>query len=164
MHYHAPNQQRTWPIGLVLVVLGLGLLVATQTGIGALLIPGAIGIAFLVAYAVQRRYGLLVAGCVLSGLGAGVLFDSADGGSGAAVVLGLGAGFAAIFLIDSLRGLHRAHWWPLLPAAVLLLAGLDLATGNLVTLAWLTGWWPLLVIAIGVLILVRGAARTRPHL
>ena len=163
MRWHDPHQRASAPAGALLIVLGLVLLVATQTGIGALLVPGAMGALFLVAYFYRRRYGLLVAGCVLAGLGAGVALQGLFGYNGADDVLGLGAGFVAIFAIDSLRGLQHAHWWPLLPGAILLLAGFDIATGNLVTLQWLAGWWPVVVVAIGVLIVVRGMAHPRPH-
>jgi hypothetical protein len=164
MRYHDPRRRLTsGGIGVLLVLLGLVLLVATQTGFGGILVPGAVGLCLLAAYAYRQRHGLLVAGSVLTGLGAGLVLEDRFGGGGAAVLAGLGAGFVSFFAIDCLHGLHRAHWWPLLPGAVLLLAAADVATGSLVTLGWLAGWWPVALVALGVLILVGGAGRSRPE-
>ncbi|HEY8762209.1 MAG TPA: hypothetical protein VIP52_15010 [Candidatus Dormibacteraeota bacterium] len=147
--------------GVLLIVVGLVMLLATTTGVGGRLIPGAIGVCFLAAYAYQRRYGFLVAGSILIGLGAGVALDSSLGGHGAAVVTGLGLGFMAIFAIDSLRGTHQSHWWPLIPGSVLLLVGLEMATQDETALTWLANWWPLALIVAGVLAIVRAASRPR---
>jgi hypothetical protein len=147
--------------GVLLVVIGLVILLTTTARVGGRLIPGAIGVCFLAAYAYQRRYGYLVAGSILTGLGAGVVFDSSLGGNGAAVVSGLGFGFVTVFAVDSLRGLHRSHWWPLIPGTVLLLVGLEIATRNETMLSWLANWWPLAVIIAGVLAIIRAASRPR---
>ena len=156
------NQRSSWPVGALLIVAGLGLLIATQSGIGGSVIPALLGLFFLGAHAIRRRYGFLVAGSILTGLGVGVLLEQPLGGHGAAMMLGLGLGFVGIFAVDSLRGLQRAHWWPLLPGTVLLLAGLDVATGEVANLEWLVGWWPVVLVAIGVLLMVRSAPRPRP--
>lgn len=157
-----PVSNRNLLPGVFLVLVGLVMLLGTTMGIGGQLIPGAIGVCFLASYAHRRRYGYLVAGSILTGLGAGIALDSAVGGHGAAVVTGLGLGFIAIFAVDSLRGLHEAHWWPLIPGTVLLLVGLEMVAQNETALTWIGSWWPLALIAAGVLVIVRQAGRSRP--
>jgi hypothetical protein len=48
--------------GVLLVVVGLIMLLATTPGVGGSLIPGAIGVCFLAGYGYQLRYGYLVEG------------------------------------------------------------------------------------------------------
>src|SRR5688500_13461197 len=97
--------------GSVLVVLGLGLfalqLVGPPGDATALFLVGGL---FVVAYFWRNVYGLLIPGCILLGLGLGRVGDLE--------AIGLGVGFLAIYLIDSVyRG--RTHWWPLIPGVVL---------------------------------------------
>jgi hypothetical protein len=158
-----PASNRNLFPGVFLVLVGLVMLLATTMGVaGPTLIPGAIGACFLAIYAHQRRYGYLLAGSILTGLGIGVAFESTLGGHGAAAVIGLGLGFIAIFAVDSFRGLHQSHWWPLIPGTVLLLVGLEILSQTETWLAWLANWWPLGLIAVGVLVIVRRAAGSRP--
>jgi hypothetical protein len=153
---------RTILPGVILVVIGLVMLLATTTGVGARLIPAAIGVCFLAAYVVQRRYGFLVAGSIVTGLGVGAAFEPAAGGNGTAAVIGLGLGFMAIFVVDSLRGSGMAHWWPLIPGTILLLVGIEQLTQNESILGWIASWWPLALIAVGVLVIVRTLGGRRP--
>lgn len=112
-------------------------------------------------HAFRRSYALLAAGSILTGLGAGILLNDAIGGRGMAIVSGLGLGFVAIFAIDALRGLHEAHWWPLIPGTVLILTGLEIDTGTARAQTWLGDWWPLALLAIGVVLIVRVAGRPK---
>lgn len=152
-----PNRQRL-TTGLVLVLLGLGFFLLQRVeGLGDEVVLLLIGAAFLIGYFFQRSYGLLIPGCILIGLGAGGMINEdrlwwADAGW----QLGLGAGFLAIYAIDRLyRG--RTPWWPLIPGAVLVLVGLA-RTGPI--FKFLLRNWPLLLVAVGVLILI-GAFRQR---
>ena len=85
-------------------------------------------------------------GCILAGLGLGELIGWSS--------LGLGLGFIAIFVIDLLvRG--KSHWWPLIPGVIITLDALgDRANVVIAPLRGLVAnWWPLLLIAIGLLLL-----------
>jgi hypothetical protein len=120
-------------IGALLIGLGIFLLVVTQTGVGGEAVPLAIGVAFLIAYATTRTYGLLVPGGILCGLGVGIVVAT-GGGPDSAPVLGLDLGFISIYLISLLTRDAARHWWPLIPGGVLTLAGLSAmpATADLV--------------------------------
>jgi hypothetical protein len=111
-------------IGVLLIGFGVLLFLLLQVGVGAEAIPLLIGLGFLTAYGATRNYGLLVPGCILAGLGTGIVVASA-GGPGAAPVLGLGLGFLTIAFIDGLvRRRTGWLWWPLIPGGILTLVGL----------------------------------------
>lgn len=110
--------------GLVLSALGIAFLLMEFTQeLGTATILVLLGAAFIVGYFDRDSYGMLIAGCVLLGLGAGSLVDTAGWGFGNLTTVGLGAGFLAIFLIDLLYR-RSTRWWPLAPGAALLVTGL----------------------------------------
>jgi len=110
-------------LGLIFVALGAMLIVIMTTNVGAEAIVAVIGAGFLFAYLATRSYGLLIPGGILTGLGAGIIVSSL-GFHGSSVVLGLGAGFLSIALIDQLAGNGRdGWWWPLIPGAILVTIG-----------------------------------------
>lgn len=143
---------------VLLIVIGAGALVANLGGgkAGENAIPLAIGVAFMVAYALTRRYGYLVPGGILSGIGAGILAAFLVGAtdSGPYAVIGGGLGFVLIYAIDLLASGQRAHWWPVIPGGVMLLVGGGLATNNEGLISRVGTWSPLLLVALGVWILV----------
>lgn len=108
--------------GSLLVAGGLLWFAITTAGLGADVIVPGVGGAFLVAYLVTRREGLLIPAGILCGLGAGLVV-AAQGGPGGAVPLGLGLGFASISAIDAVLGEDDAAWWPLIPGGILILVG-----------------------------------------
>lgn len=145
--------------GVLLVILGVVLLVATQAGVGGEIVVFTIGACFLVAWAITREYGLLVPGGILSGLGAGILLEQ-QVEEGGLVVLGLGLGFLLIALLTSSR--MPAWWWPLVPGGVLTivgLAGLREAEGLLGDIA---RWWPGVLVLLGVWLIVRARPGKTP--
>jgi hypothetical protein len=116
-------------LGLLLIGLGGILLLAVTTDIGGEVVVGFVGLAFLIAYATNRTYGLLIPGGILTGLGAGLLLESAGVG-GDVAAFGLGAGFVAIAVVDQLVSPGRsAWWWPLIPGGVLLVSSAGSVTG-----------------------------------
>jgi len=116
-------------LGLLLIGLGGVLLLAVTTDIGGEVVVGFVGLAFLVAYAIQRTYGFLIPGCILTGLGAGLVLESVGVG-GDVAPFGLGAGFVAIAVVDRLASPGRsAWWWPLIPGGVLLVSSAGSVTG-----------------------------------
>jgi hypothetical protein len=115
----APNRI----LGLLLIGIGGALLVVVTTDVGGELVVAVIGVAFLVAYAATRAYGLLIPGAILTGLGTGIVAATL-GGPDALVVLGLGLGFITIAVVDVLQGAQGgAWWWPLIPGGILTTVG-----------------------------------------
>lgn len=136
------NVNRMLP-GLILIALGVLFLVGRLSGV---IVLGGLGAIFIVAYLITRKYGWLIPGCILAGLGLGELLGWSS--------LGLGLGFIGIFVIDLIvRG--KSHWWPLIPGVIITLDALgDRANVVIAPLrGFITSWWPLLLIAIGLLLL-----------
>lgn len=141
--------------GASLVIAGLGLfaLEAFDEG-GDAAILFVIGSVFIAAYFMWRLYGLLVAGCITFGVGLGIIGERLIDTSGDVTVIGIGIGFAMIYVIDRLTT-STAHWWPLVPGGVLIIIGLATIAGSVG--AYL---WPALLILAGVGLLI-GAGRRR---
>lgn len=142
--------------GAVLVAVGVGLLfVQTVPDLGGGPLLAAIGVAFLAAAAVLRSYGLVIPGCILSGLGAGITIEELDilrGGS--SVVLGLAIGFIAIWLLTVVffRDRRSGSWWPLIPGGILAAVGVGLGFGDVERMAELAFAVGLLVLGVWILI------------
>ena len=149
-----PDRQK-FTAGVVLVLFGLGFyLVQRLDAIGNEVIMLIIGSAFLVAYFYQKAYGLLIPAGVLLGVGAGNLLQGRFWWANEGIQLGLGAGFVAIYLIARLYQ-RESHWWPLIPGVILILIGIPKTA---MVIRFLLDNWPLILVAIGVLILI-GAFR-----
>lgn len=151
------DRRRVLP-GIMLIVIGIVFLLAQQSRIGGQAVVAAIGLAFLVAFFYTRNYGFLVPGGIMTGLGLGIIYQSrAD--AGWAVVLGLGLGFVAIYVIDVLTGGRRGgQWWALIPGGILTAIGLLQAGGQSGVMGTVGRWWPVILIAIGVYLLFRRRA------
>lgn len=145
------ERRRVLP-GIILIVLGVVFLLAQQGRVGGQAVVAAIGIALLVAFLYTRNYGFLVPGGIMTGLGLGIIYRS-QSDQGWAVLLGLGLGFASIYVLDVLTGGRRGgQWWPLIPGGILTFFGLAQASGFLGTIG---RWWPIILIVIGVYLLFR---------
>lgn len=139
-------------VGLLLIALGGGLLLITTTEAGGEVLLALVGLAFLVAYGATRTYGFLIPGAIVTGLAGGILAAN-QGADDAAVVLGLGAGFLAIALVDRLLGsVGPGWWWPVIPGGILTAIGVAALTGIDDLPAYLV---PVALIAIGLGLLVR---------
>jgi len=159
------------------VIIGIGaffLLAQLVPDIGRW-IPLLIGVIFLAAFVARREYGFLIPGCIVSGVGVGVLLAGVvdDRWSGAVVLLSIAGGFIAIWVISTLLRLGdkewptgashdaaRALWWPLIPGGILALIGVVVLAeegfeSNLLR------WWPLLIIGAGIVVLVSALSRRR---
>lgn len=136
--------------GVLLILLGGLLLAVTRTGLGGEVVPAAIGVAFLIAWAATRQYGLLVPGGILTGLGIGILAQEQSGYDGL-VVLGLGLGFLLILLGDPGAG----RWWPLIPGGILTVIGFVALADQGGWVGDVARWWPALLIVAGVWFLLR---------
>jgi len=157
-----------------MVVIGIGLfflLAQFVPDIGRW-IPLAVGVIFLAAFLPNREYGFLIPGCIVSGVGVGIVLEGVvdDPWSGAIVLLSLAGGFIAIWVVSMLiratdkgwpRGDSRdakdALWWPLIPGGILAFIGLVVLLDGFES--DLLRWWPLLLIGAGIIILLSSLSR-----
>ncbi len=152
--------------GLLLVTVGVIMLVANMLPTAGTAIPAAIGAVFLVAYVLTRNYGFLVPGCILSGLGIGIIVESAGaaGGNGAAVILGLSGGFLLIMVVTLIQQPGtEAGWWPLIPGSILGVIGLAQLMDSTHIIAQVGRWWPLALVVAGVWVLLRSRHAPDPE-
>ncbi len=147
------SSRRQVVIGAVLVILGGGLLVLQFVeGVSEAVVLFLIGAVFVAGYLYSRAYGLLIPGCILLGLGLGLIGEGSieSIGEDRLVLFGLGVGFIAMWVIPLIYQ-RRSIWWPLIPGAVLIVVGLAEGDEDLQRL--LEDGWPLILVVIGLLIL-----------
>jgi len=143
------------PSGAIALIIVGAILFALQfsRGPSGAIVFLVVGAALLAVYFQRKSYGFLVPGCILLGLGLGAV------GERTGIDLdnfGLGLGFLAIFVVDTIvRG--RTHWWPLIPGVALLLSSVS----DSPVLRVLTRGWPLILILVGVLLLLRNRGGAR---
>ncbi len=166
------GRSRGWRPAAILLALGLLFLIVqvfSLTGALTLLVLG--GIFTAVSVASDRR-GLVVPGGILLGLAVGTaaaqILEWLTGAFGAAATVGgLGLGFWLVYAIDRARHPARpAFGWARVPGTALLglaalfgalsLLGLGLQLAGLAL-----SWWPLLLIAGGIWLVVRGSRGRR---
>jgi len=152
------NRQGGWLLGLILIAIGAVMLIGNFSTLGSEAVVLAIGVVFLVAFALRRLYGFLVPGGILTGLGAGILAQQAAGGNGGPVVLGLGLGFLSIYAIDLATTRATLRWWPLIPGTILGVVGVSLLAQSYALAEQVSRYWPALLVLAGVWLLL---TRTR---
>jgi hypothetical protein len=149
--------------GVVVIALGLVMLVATVADsqlVGQMIVL-LLGVIFLAWGATVRHPGPLIPGCILTGIGVGILlsqwlFISILGqAQGGVITLCLGLGFLLIMPAQQFVTRQPAHWWPLIPGGILSLTGFGLLLGDagLTMLTWIGRLWPLALIGVGVALL-----------
>jgi hypothetical protein len=164
------QKRRRLIIGATLIVLGVGLFALQFVeGLSDAVILLLIGGVFMAGYLYARAYGLLIPGCLLLGLGLGVVgantFDFEIGpgtevtmsGEDTFELLGLGVGFVAIYVIPLVYQ-GRSHWWPLIPGLILILFGLAVESESFERL--FEFGWPLVLTFIGLLLLAGAVGLT----
>ena len=150
-----------WLPGVILIVVGVTLFAVQLLHLDGDVIVLVIGLVFAIAFVGTRRYGLLIPAGILIGLGLGIVLED-SGVQGEPVVLGLGMGFLAIYGADLLTSGARApgRWWPLIPGAILtVIAGAE-STFGAEGARLIEQGWPILLIAAGAWLLLRGRAAT----
>jgi hypothetical protein len=116
---------------------------------------------FLLAGVLGQRYGLLIPGGILAGIGAGAALVQgpfahvSDPARGGVFMLAFACGWLLITLASFLTG--RVMLWPLIPGAFIGLFGLALTAGQagLGILNVVGQGWPIILIALGVYLVFR---------
>jgi hypothetical protein len=163
----APRRKRRTPAsdpgGLVagLVIAGIGLFFLAgqlEPDIGRF-VTMFIGLALLSVFVVTREYGFLVPGSILTGIGIGIVLDSAASGEAESgvMMLALAGGFLGIWVIGSIYRLSENHWWPLIPGGILTLIGLVQLTRT--DVAGALRLWPVVLIVLGAFLLAKAITR-----
>ncbi len=147
-------------IGILLMAVGAILILMQYVG-GHETIPiFLVGGAFLAIYFIKRIYGFLIPGCILTGVAFGLLSLDSIFIAGNSIVVCLGIGFAAIYLIDTIvKG--KSHWWPLIPALALIGTGVMMEYGHL--LAYAGKGWPYAIVAVGTILIACSFNEPRPE-
>ena len=157
---------RSDPGGLVagLVIAGIGLFFLAgqlEPDIGRF-VTLFIGLALLAVFVITRQYGFLVPASILTGVGIGIVLDSAASGEAESgvMMLALAGGFLGIWVIGSIYRLSQNHWWPLIPGGILTLIGLVQITQT--DVAETLRLWPILLIILGAFVLAKAITRRDP--
>jgi hypothetical protein len=157
--------------GVVVIALGLIMLIATVTEsqlVGQMIVL-LLGVTFLAWGVMVRHPAPLIPGCILSGLGVGILLSqwlstSMSGqAQGGIVTLCMGLGFLLIMPAQQYFTRQGTHWWPLIPGGILSLTGFGLLLGDagLTMLTWMGRLWPLAVIGVGLALLYQAMRSQR---
>jgi hypothetical protein len=162
-----PNRGIMWGLGLTLFGALALLASVTDAPIAGLAILPTLAVVFLISGILTRSPHLLVPGGILGGLGVGTVLAYALEGRlapdaiGGLVVLCLGLGFLLIVALQALVAKYT-HWWPLVPAGLLMLIGSTLLFGGSTSLIMqaLGYLWPLALLACGIWILARALRRS----
>ncbi|HTP08373.1 MAG TPA: hypothetical protein VMP08_08990 [Anaerolineae bacterium] len=148
--------------GTLLVAIGLLVLLAQsiQTDMLGLLFLPALGGLFLVAGIVGRQAGFIIPGGILTGIGLGAIFTQSpalaatETAQGGVFFIGFALGWFLITILSKLFT-HETQWWPLIPGTIMMLVGGALLLGALNVLEFAGYWWPLILVALGLSIIVR---------
>jgi hypothetical protein len=161
---HTANHREAAISGTLLIAIGVLVLLVQNVqaeSLGLLFLP-ALGGLFLIAGIIGRQAGFIIPGGILTGLGLGVIFTqnpaliAADTAKGGVFFIGFALGW---FLITVLTKLFTSetHWWALIPGAIMALIGGGLMLGGaaLNVLEFAGRWWPLILVVLGLVIIVR---------
>lgn len=150
--------------GTLLIAIGVLVLLAqniqTET-LGLLFLP-ALGGLFLIAGIIGREGGFIIPGGILTGIGLGVIFTqnpaliATETAQGGVFFIGFALGWFLITVLTKLFT-NETHWWALIPGAIMALIGGGLMLGGaaLNVLEFAGRWWPLVLVALGLVIIVR---------
>lgn len=156
----AHRNDGAWVGGLILIVIGLVFLTGQFVPNASRYVVLGIGLTFVVAFLATRNYGFLVPAGIVSGVGVGLVlmtYEAGRVGSGLLLV-SLGIGFVAIWVVGAVFRLRENHPWPWIPGGILVTVGtISLAGTRYGDLARFV--WPIALIVLGGAFLVRGLVR-----
>ena len=152
--------------GLILIAVGTVFLIAQFVDLGeltGLLVLPFLGLVFIIAGIVTRQSAFFIPGGILAGLGlgtylvAGPYSGRASQDEGGIFMLAFAAGWVLIPILSILFTRGERHLWALIVAAILGLVGAAISYGGvaMTALETLGRWWPIFLIAGGILILWR---------
>lgn len=142
-------------LGIVLITIGVGAFALNAYPDSGGVIVAIIGLGLIGIFLATMAYGALVPGAIMAGLGLGIVLSEQTGvvDQGGIIVAGLGLGFIAIWVLGGLFHAKEHHFWPLIPGGILLTVGVMLGIGG--AAVDVLEYWPVVLIAIGALVLGR---------
>lgn len=152
--------------GIILILVGLLMLLSVLDIFHGFNILLFIGAGFLIAYALTKRnIGFLIPGCIVTSIGLFVLLTDnriISNADGEYFLIMLGCAFLLIMLVHTMWikvDAWGAKYWPAIPGTILVLIGtfalLDKHSNyNFLETVFKYGW-PLIIIAAGLIILIR---------
>ena len=157
---YAGNRAQWWPLIPGFTLIGIGAIVLLSTaGMRGDWVPSilflAIGFAFALIYFIkpaENWWAIIPAGTMAS---IAVMLNLKSDGSAGVFMLGLGGTFVLVYVQGLARKLHDAFLWALIPASIMSVIGLFLLAGSEDRIASLVRLWPLGLIVIGVVMLLR---------
>jgi len=161
---HSANRREAMIGGTLLIAIGMLVLLAQNIkveSLGLLFLP-ALGGLFLVAGIIGRQVGFIIPGGILTGIGLGTIltqnpqFAVNDSAQGGVFFIGFALGWLLIAVLSKLFT-SEMQWWALIPGAIMALIGGGLMLGGaaLNVLEFAGRWWPLILVALGLVIIVR---------
>ncbi len=152
--------------GAILIAIGLFALAEQlfRLDFGLFFLP-MLAVIFLVAGYLTRRYGLIIPGGILAGIGVGSLLIEGpykylgDPMRGGVFMLAFAGGWLLITLASLLIG--RVVLWPLIPGAFIGLFGIALTAAHSGLLNAINQGWPIILIAIGLYLVLRRRELTK---
>jgi hypothetical protein len=163
-----PSDEQRWNErrigGIVLVALGIFFLAAQFLNLGAWVLP-ILGLAFLTVGAATRQAGWMIPGGILSGLALGVFMveeplSREDPTNGGLFLIAFAAGWVLIYIASRLLTNNPQHW-AIIPASIMASIGamtyVAEYTGPTIKLFLRTLYagWPLILVGIGAMLLMR---------
>jgi hypothetical protein len=161
---HSSNRREAMVGGVLLIAIGVLVLLAQNIkveSLGLLFLP-ALGGLFLIAGIVGRQVGFIIPGGILTGIGLGTIFTQSqqfanpETTQGGVFFIGFALGWFLITVLSKLFT-SETQWWALIPGAIMALIGGGLMLGGaaLNVLEFAGRWWPLILVALGLVIIFR---------
>jgi len=142
-------------LGVLLVLVGIGLLIQQifpGVSVGSLVLL-AIGLAFLAGWLFGGSWFSMIPGILLVALALGRLVNELGIYTGpGTTAIALAVGFLLVWLLGQMR--QQRHTWALWGAGIFGVIGVVQAAGQLTGIPELTTFWPLVIIALGLLLLI----------
>jgi hypothetical protein len=149
-----------WIGGIILILIGAGLLAGQLVPDIERYAPLVVGLGLLIIFLFTRNAGALIGGCIVTGIGVGLLMDiQFPSSDGSWVPLCLGLGFLGIWIFGGLLRMPEARFWPLVPGGILTFVGVAALGGLSSEIAQYV--WPVLLIGIGVIAIISSLRRRR---